>query len=153
MARRLSTPEEFLPAPKSPPLRLELACRCGGISTHEFEYALCKPERDQREPDGWDGILLPRVIECVRCGAVDDYALTSSSYARLRLEAGTDGIARGLAGKGREGSRVIIGVTQMWDGTIARRPSQALAHLCKLVDERPTTCPLPLGHSRCESSV
>ena len=139
MARRLSTPEEILSAPKGPPLRLELACRCGGLSTHEFEYALYDPERDQHEAHGWDGFFLPRVVECERCGAVDDYQLTSSAYARLLLELGADAVKGRFARKSREGRRVLIGVSQLWDGTVAHRPSQALAHLRKLADERPTS--------------
>ncbi len=138
MARRLSTPEDVLSAPKGPPLTLELACRCGGLSTHEFEYALVNPDR-QHDVQGWDGVFLPRIVECDRCGAVDDYTLTSTSFLRLLLELGADAVTGKFAKKVREGSRVLLGVSQLWDGTTAQRPSQAVAHLRKIADERPTS--------------
>ncbi len=139
MARRLSIPEDILSVPKGPPLTLELACSCGGLSTHEFEYALVNPDRQQHEAQGWDGVFLPRIVECDRCGAVDDYKLTSTSFLRLLLEVGADAVTGKFVKKVREGSRVLIGVSQLWDGTIAQRPSQAIAHLRKIADERPTS--------------
>jgi hypothetical protein len=35
------------------------------------------------------------------------------------------------------GSRVIFGVSKLWDGTVARRPSHVLQHLSRLTDRHP----------------
>lgn len=67
----LPTPEEILSAPKGSPLKLKLACnQCGHSAVYEFAYALVNPEMEKHKAEGWDGILLPRIVECSRCGAV-----------------------------------------------------------------------------------
>lgn len=135
---RPPTPEELLSAPEGPPLKLELACnKCGVSAAHQFAYVLIDPEMKKHQDEGWDGILLSRIVECSRCGSVDDYTLGPRSFLTLIVE--TLEVAWSeKTGLGRsEGGRVLMGISKLWDGTIARRPSQALAHLKKLTEERP----------------
>jgi hypothetical protein len=132
------TPEDILTAPKGPPLELELICRqCGHKAKHKFEYVMFNPKIKPQRNDDWDGVFLPRIIECERCDAVDDYRLGVLSYMRLTAEilemASSD--ESGLGAQG--GGRVITGVSQLWDGTVVRRPSQAIAHLRELTERHP----------------
>jgi tetratricopeptide (TPR) repeat protein len=125
-------------APKGAPLKFELSCnKCGASATHEFDYALVNPEREKHKAEGWDGIFLPRIVECSRCGAVDDYRLGSRSYMTLMAETLKFAFSE-KKGPGRSvSSRIMVGISQLWDGTTARRPSQVLAHLKKLTEEQP----------------
>ena len=130
-------------APQEPfepttPLHVEVEChRCASRRRYEVAWALVNPEPDACDAEGWDGVLLGRVIECIECGAVDDYELTP--MARLLLA------ARILASRGaREedaetatqvGAR--LGVATLSDGTVVRRPTHALDHLRRATIEQP----------------
>ncbi|MFT3912608.1 MAG: SEC-C metal-binding domain-containing protein [Anaeromyxobacteraceae bacterium] len=127
--RALPTPEQSIDT-RDAPLALTLTCnRCGRRQSRKFDWACIDP-RDERD-DGWDGVLLSRIVECSGCGAIDDYALAGTSYLQL-----TGRLLRALdkdAGTGR----IILGVSQLWDGSVARRPSTALARLRQLAADHP----------------
>jgi tetratricopeptide (TPR) repeat protein len=128
-------PEDLVPDPDSPLLEVELVCnQCGRSFEREFEYAIVDPKAGKREDDEWDGVLLSRIVECDRCGAVDDYKLGERSYSRYVV-----GVLNTVASKrqGAQKDRVIVGISELWDGTITRRPSQAIAHLRDLAERRP----------------
>jgi hypothetical protein len=78
----------------------------------------------------WDGILLSDVVTCPKCGAVDEYTIDSGSKL---------GLAARILGHTHDGKpgRVAMGVSQLWDGTIVHRPTQALAHLRLLTETHP----------------
>jgi hypothetical protein len=131
MVRPLPTPEQLLDYSEEPPLALELKCNCcGRRQSRKFEWACIDPRHDPRNEE-WDGILLSRIVECAGCCAVDDYTLGGGSFLRL-----TGGLLRSLGGESGKG-RIIVGVSQLWDGSIARRPSEALARLRHLTVEHP----------------
>jgi SEC-C motif len=119
------------------PLKLELHCnRCSRKARHEVPWAMWYPEA---EADGWDGIVLGRVIDCRGCGAVDDYTLTTMTRAALSLIAVADAEGPGVASRRTlpQTGRVIVGLASLWDGTVIRRPSQGLSHLRALAEGRP----------------
>ncbi|MCP4677067.1 MAG: hypothetical protein GY854_16440 [Deltaproteobacteria bacterium] len=133
---RHPTPEDILTAPQEPLLKLGLICnKCKAAVKHEFEYALVNPNIEKA--DGWDGVLLPRIIECTRCGAVDDYTISPLSYLKITSEMALVAIG-GKYGKGaRPGSRIVFGISQLWDGTTVHRASQAISHLTHLTKRHP----------------
>ena len=119
------TPEEFVSRSAEAPLELTLKCNhCGLEYLGKFDWACVNPRREI-EDSKWDGVLLSRIVECTGCGEVDDYTLAAHSFDRLM--AGT--LALRSLGKRPDQGRIILGVSQLWDGSIARRPSQALARL------------------------
>ena len=127
----LPTPEQVVDFSAEGPLALDLKCNhCGLRYSGNFDWACVNPNHDERDKE-WDGILLSRIVECGGCGAVDDYALAGKSYLRL-----TSSVLRTIAGSSGKG-RIFVGVSQLWDGSTARRPSQALARLRELAAEHP----------------
>lgn len=139
--KRDITPEETLSLSdcSDTPLRLTLICnQCKKKASYEFEYATVSPERPG-EDDDWDGIVLSRIVECEKCGAVDDYRIDALSYGRLigELLQLTDKDSRSDVVQPKEGGRLIIGVSTLWDGTVVRRPSKALAHLLEIAQRDP----------------
>jgi hypothetical protein len=127
----LPTPEQVIDFSAEGPLALEMKCnRCGLRYSGKFDWACVNLNHDQHDKD-WDGILLSRIVECGGCGAVDDYTLAGRSYLRL-----TSSVLRTVAGPSGKG-RIFIGVSQLWDGSTVRRPSQALARLRELAAEHP----------------
>jgi hypothetical protein len=126
------TPEDVLGDSTEPPLALELKCnRCGSADSQRFDYAVVHPKREKCQAEGWDGVLLSRIVECP-CGAVDDYVLAPRSHAKLMTAA----LKRTGLGK-QGGGRILVAVSQLWDGTVVRRPSQALARLRELAESHP----------------
>ncbi len=126
----LATPEDIVGACRSPKIKLSLRCtRCQTTSKEQFDWACVHPDLDACRADGWDGISLSRVFRCRHCDAVDDYELTGISYGML-----TGGLLRFMS---EEGGRVFIAEPRLSDGTILRRPSQALARLRELARQQP----------------
>jgi hypothetical protein len=128
--------DEDLKAVLDRPLRLELRCnRCRRTYNYEVQQAFVHPDREHCEKDGWDGVVLSRIIVCKNCGAEDDYGLTTTGMAavlgRLMLRA-----AKGKPALDSD-ERVQAAVTNLWDGTAMRRPSQGLAHLRTLAEAAP----------------
>ena len=120
------------------PLHVEVQCRgCASRQRYEVPWALVHPEPNACDADGWDGVLLGRVIECVACGAADDYELTP--MARLLLAArilpSTTAFEKHRGTSASTGAR--LGVSRLSDGTIVRRPTQALDPLRRTTRERP----------------
>ncbi len=127
----LSTPGQLFDGSAEAPLALELTCnRCGLGYSGKFDWACVTPKHGPEDED-WDGVLLSRIVECAGCGAVDDYTLAAGSLLLL-----TGGVLRSRGGTTGK-SRIIFGVSQLWDGSVARRPSQALARLRQLAVEHP----------------
>jgi tetratricopeptide (TPR) repeat protein len=108
-------------------LKLPLKCNdCGRVSTYEVGHVVAHPQPEQCRAEGWDGVLLGRVIVCKRCRAEDDYQLTGEANMTLSAQmlvlcATRDNPA--------EGPALTLGAACLWDGTIVRRPSQGLAAL------------------------
>ncbi len=73
---------------------------------------------------------MSRVFRCSHCDAVDDYELAGDSYLKL-----TGRLLEFLSQNRSE--RVFIAEPRLWDGTILRRPSQALARLRELARQQP----------------
>jgi hypothetical protein len=112
------TPEELCSA-DDPQLLLEVRCnRCELGHSAEFDWACVDPTNDPAET-AWGGILLAQIIQCAGCGAVDDYTVVPDSLQRLTTA------ARPTFRWQRRTSRIIVGVSQLWDGSIAHRPSGA----------------------------
>lgn len=98
---------------------LVLRCkRCGRLHLYAVDRVLVDAEA---KSEGWDGIVPLQIITCKHCGAVDEYEVSRTAAARLTLEA--------LASSGTEDAPVVLGQARLWDGTVMRRPSQAIAHL------------------------
>ncbi|MBI3181249.1 MAG: hypothetical protein HYZ28_03805 [Myxococcales bacterium] len=130
-ARTLPNPEDVLDLSTEPPLKLDLVCaHCEEKFSGEFEWAFVNPERGY-ENDGWDGVVLSRIVTCQKCGAVDDYRVAAGS--RFLLMGRLLGRAVGNSSKGR----VAFGVSLLWDGSVVQRPTRALARLRQLVGENP----------------
>jgi len=120
------TPEEMLGQPSSPLLEISLRCKqCGRVSRERFEWACIHPDTEGCWADGWDGIYFSCIFRCAGCAALDDYDLAPGSYREL-----TRGMVRGPARGGAE--RIIIAESRLWDGTVVRRPAQALARVREL---------------------
>jgi hypothetical protein len=120
------------------PLHVEVQCRCcASRQRYEVPWALLHPEPNACDADGWDGVLLGRVIECVACGAADDYELTP--MARLLLAArilpSMVAFEKHPGTSASPGAR--LGVSRLSDGTVVRRPTQALDPLRRMTRERP----------------
>jgi tetratricopeptide (TPR) repeat protein len=92
---------------------------------------VCVDPRPDPQYLGWDGILLSHIVECRGCGAVDDYRLTTGSSLRLKARIFRSSVAASAQG------RIVVGISKLWDGTLVRRPSQALARLRELTAEHP----------------
>lgn len=126
----IPTPEDALGPMAGPPLSLKLVCKvCRASLDLEFEWACVHPDVKACNSEGWDGVVLSRIVECQACHSVDDYELSPASKAKL-----TDPLPRALSGGG---DRVISARMELWDGTVGRRPSHALAHLRRLAQEQP----------------
>jgi hypothetical protein len=95
------------------------------------------PDLNACEDDGWDGIVLARILECAKCHAIDEYTVAPTTRVRLLASAFAaaqkDRGAKELPSWGG----VIVGVSRLWDGTDLRRPSQGLARLREITRERP----------------
>jgi tetratricopeptide (TPR) repeat protein len=114
------------------PLTVTLTCRrCHDTSTLTFDYAVVDPEPAEVDP-AWDGIVLSRVVRCAKCGAEDDYALRPADRKRIVAEARRhppgDAVNTG-------GARTSRGVLK--DGTVVKRPSQAIAHAREVAATHP----------------
>lgn len=125
---------EILP-PARPPTTLQLRClSCGASGRYTLEH-VCVCTQDMVEsaglawPEGWDGVFAATPVTCSRCGAVDRYELAGSAW--LALSAGVLAAAVGKGG-------VLAGVPKLWDGTVARRPSEAIAYLRAQAEEGPS---------------
>jgi len=107
---------------------LALRCRrCGRC--YRYDVARVLVEVHAKSED-WDGIVPLQIITCKHCGAVDEYEVAAITAASLTL--------RALASGGTEDAPVVLGKAQLWDGTIMRRPSQAIAYLKAQADADPT---------------
>jgi len=129
----LQAPEDVFANASEPPLELRFKCNaCGRRFSDTFAWACVDPAAAVDAED-WDGVLLSHEVECPKCGATDDYTASKSSLVTLSLKAIVATQNERLDG------RVVFGSSQLWDGTPVRRPSQALAHLRRLTEERPDT--------------
>jgi hypothetical protein len=107
---------------------LVLRCkRCGRC--HRYRVARVLVDADA-ESENWDGVVPLQIIPCKHCGAVDEYELDATTATSLTL--------RALASDGTEDAPVVLGTAELWDGTIMRRPSQAIAYLKGQADASPT---------------
>jgi hypothetical protein len=77
----------------------------------------------------WDGIVLPHVIVCTRCGTADEYEVEPSTLDELR--------ARAACARSR--GSVVQAELRIWDGTVTRRPLDMLRRLRELA-ERHSSC-------------
>ncbi len=133
MERRPSL-EELLGKPDGPKLELSLDCnQCGKATKLDFEYAVVHPKPEECRAEGWDGVLLSRIVECRKCGAVDDYKLTPTAHLALMGQV----LRRAHDAEGAGGTRIVLGASTLFDGTIVRRASQGIAHLRQVVEMNP----------------
>lgn len=128
-----TTPESVFGDPSQRRLKVKLHCEaCRRGFSDRFAWALVSPEhvRGEAETDqDWDGILLSHPVQCPRCGRWDEYELSAWSTNALAWKAS--------ASPEPGGSPVAFGMSLLWDGTVARRPTQALDRLRHLARERP----------------
>ncbi|MEW5854487.1 MAG: SEC-C metal-binding domain-containing protein [Myxococcota bacterium] len=119
-------PEDMVEGGRGP-LVLEVRCTgCGVTTPLATPWVLMHPEPEDAD---WDGVSPGRIFTCPSCGAADRYQLTAAAWRTLREEN-----ERAQAG---EESRVILGAARLWDGTLHRRPTEALAHLRELAARQP----------------
>jgi len=122
----------------SPPIRLGFKCNgCGRKHSGDFDW-ICMSPIDKPEDEDWDGKVLSRIVKCPKCGAVDDYSLDAKSNIVIIAE-----LLRKKMNKTYR-SRLVVAPLQLFDGTPVRRPSQAIAHLRRLVEEQPERAELHL---------
>jgi tetratricopeptide (TPR) repeat protein len=122
-------------------LRLPVSVRCNRCA-RVFRYEVPRANINPRvvlgqATDAGDGVLLYRVIECKRCGAMDEYTVTPASLLFLA----------GLAAHRTSGAKdeqdttrapVTVVVPGLWDGSMLLRPTQGLRHLRALAERDPT---------------
>jgi len=124
-------PEDFFDTEGTRALLVKLRClACSKRFSRKFEWAMVSPDDALRSED-WDGILLSDVVTCPQCRVVDEYSIEPESKAGLSL--------RILVHATEDGRpyRVAMGSSRLWDGTIVRRPTQALEHLRTLTTTHP----------------
>lgn len=127
-----ATPPESLIRDDTPLLRLKLECqRCKKTFSDSFEWACLDVEMATDATDA-DGLLLSKIVTCPRCGAEDEYRVAPLSMMRIM------GMAMSSATEGYS-NRIILGSSELWDGTPVHRPTQALAHLRALTESDPTS--------------
>jgi len=123
-------------SPDSSAVRLKLRCaRCGHVDEYDVGRVVIHPRLEQCERDGWDGIVLGRIIVCTSCGAEDDYTIRPMDKLRLGLRGVVDldpSFAKELPDGG-----VFFAELRLWDGTLVKRPSEALRHLRALAEQQP----------------
>lgn len=125
---------EILP-PARPSTHLQLRClACGARDRYELEHvSVCSrdlvEEAGLEWPEGWDGLFAATPVTCTGCGAVDQYELDATALLALT--------ARVLAGAA-DGGGILVGVPKLWDMTVVRRPSEAIAYLRGQAEEAPT---------------
>jgi tetratricopeptide (TPR) repeat protein len=104
------------------------------VSNHEVGQVVIHPQPKECGAEGWDGVLLGRIIVCRHCRAEDDYELTAKANMTLSAQM----LARVAMRDAREdGPAITFGVPCLWDGTILRRPSQGLSALRAAVAHEP----------------
>jgi SEC-C motif len=147
------TPRDPFEPETAGPLHVEVqCCRCASKRRYEIPWALVHPEPDACDAEGWDGVLLGRVIECSGCGAADEYELTPMARlllaARILASTGAFEGDRGTFAQTRRRSQgsdpaqphppgARLGVATLPDGTVVRRPTQALDPLRRVTTVRP----------------
>lgn len=125
---RADAPEDLIGASREP-LEVEVRCaRCAVEARVRVPWVTIDPRVRRGAEAGWDGVALATIFTCAGCGAVDAYEVCEESYQRLILEKDSGA-----------GSRVIAGITKLWDGTVARRPAEALVILRALTETRPNS--------------
>jgi hypothetical protein len=130
------TPRDLFEPVTAGPLHVEVQCsRCASKRRCEVPWALVHPEPDACDADGWDGVLLGRVIECAGCGVTDEYELTP--MARLLIAARILASTNAVDGEPSTRTGVRLGVARLANGSIVRRPTQALEPLRLLTVARP----------------
>ncbi len=123
---RFTTPEDIVGRQRSL-LELDVWCApCGAVARVRVPWVTIDPRARRGVDTGWDGVALGAIFTCAACGAVDAYEVSEASYAELLREKGT-----------RSGTRVIEGVTRLWDGSEPRRAAEGLARLRALTEARP----------------
>lgn len=128
--------ESVGPPGSSAEVSVDLRCRsCGKVAAYTLSnVTIVDPRRrcppGMVVPSDWDGLFTTSVVRC-GCGAVDDYEGTAETHLRLAVLA--------LAGTvDRTASGVRAGFPALWDGTIPRRPSEAVRHLRTVAEARPS---------------
>ena len=128
------TPEDLIGSTSDEPLVLELLCTpCGARAKLSVPWVSVNPKVMADPQRTWDGVSPARIFTCAKCGAVDQYELSSACRSRIL------GNALGRALGAPTDPRILIGVSVLWDGTEARRPTQALQHLRAVAERRPTS--------------
>ncbi len=108
-------------------LVLDLRCtQCGHTHSYAVGQAFIDPASVTEDGSGpWsDDVVLDRIITCKSCGAVDQYELTAMASMGL--------IARMMRSRSSDepmAAQVVFARPALHDGTLVRRPSEAIAHL------------------------
>lgn len=116
-------------------IRLPLRCaHCGQEHEEEVEQILVHPNPNRCVEEGWDGVVLSRVIVCPRCGAEDGYALTTMALLILHRE-----MKRAHShGRLQDGtSSILMAEGRIWSGETIHRQSHALSMLAALTEKHP----------------
>jgi hypothetical protein len=122
-------------APRKGALRLDLRCtRCARAGEHLVGQAYIHPRMTRCREEGWDGVVLGRVVTCKHCGAEDEYELTPLAKAVLAM---FEPPGKTASREERTATAVIFGEVRLWDGSSYRRPSAALRHLRVLAERAP----------------
>lgn len=112
---------------------LSLRCgRCDKTFKLTPELVMMHSRPDEVHP-GWHGVLILPAVVCPGCGAEDDFSLARGASFKL-----LGGLLRGMFGGAPGEARIASGEVKLWDGTVARSATHALAHLRSLTEQRPT---------------
>ena len=140
-------------------LEVELHCtECQLLQTHTVPQVYLSPihfgqqkaseYEALRIPSDWDGVFILRTIVCRRCGAVDRYSLTPQTLQRLiHIRDKTAFDASRFSGRPRDfmptplemkdSGLVLSMLPSLWDLSVPRRVSEALATLGRYAETHP----------------
>lgn len=140
LARRTSLSgggEDFdLSAFREERIRLKARClECDRVYTYAFERVFVDPDAPVEDAGDGDifGTMIPGgIVECKNCGARDRYELLSDQHLSLM-----PALFASIEGEDVFESRVVPGVPRLSDGTVVRRPTEAIEHLRRKAEAQP----------------
>ncbi|MFO0658264.1 MAG: hypothetical protein U0165_00305 [Polyangiaceae bacterium] len=114
------------------PLRLSFKCtECGRADSRVVPHVYPHPDPAKCAREGWDGLVLGRVIHCYGCGAIDEYELDAAAKQLLMM-----GAARVMGGQSQP-HRILPLEIQLKSGKTGRRPSEILEDHLNYANENP----------------
>lgn len=114
------------------PLRISYKCtKCGRHGSSVVQHIYPHPDPAKCAREGWDGLVLGRVITCFGCGTEDDYELDAATRQLLMT-----GAARVMSGKS-EPHRILPLEIELKSGKTGRRAGEILDDHLTYANEHP----------------